>query len=148
MNLRNANGTTLRIRIVREAIIASRFILVGIAATGMHLFVLWLLIFTTTFPTLLANLFAFLAAFGVSFAGHYIWTFSSPGEPYQAVRRFLLISISAFLFNSVLLAGLLSTEWLKPMHAAMLSVAAIPALTFLGSRLWAFGIRLPRKDNC
>ncbi|MBH3341405.1 GtrA family protein [Pseudomonas mendocina] len=134
-------------RLLREMIIASRFTLVGITATGVHILVLWLLISHAGLSTLLANLFAFMTAFGISFAGNYIWTFSAPGQPYKAVRRFLLISGTAFVTNSLLLAWLLSTKWLAPIHAALFCAAAIPAITFVASRLWGFNYsrRAPEK---
>lgn len=127
-----------RARLLQELVIASRFTLVGIAATGIHVLVLWLLVEKTSLPTLGANLFAFLSAFGLSFIGNYIWTFSAPGNPCKAARRFLLISGSAFVVNTLLLVGLLASEWLKPMEAAMLSAVVIPCITFFLSRLWAF----------
>lgn len=139
MNLKKMKKTLLYFEIAKEAAIASKFILVGVAATFVHIFVLWLLLSYTSLPALVANVCAFLTAFGVSFSGHYLWTFSAPGDPLKAVRRFLTISSIAFLTNTLLLAWLLRTEWLAPMQAAMLSVLAIPCLTFLGSRLWAFG---------
>lgn len=132
------NSKQMPARLLREMIIASRFTLVGLTATGVHILVLWLLIGHTGIPTLLANLFAFLTAFGISFAGNYIWTFSAPGQPYKAVRRFLLISVSAFSINTLLLATLLAGNWLDPAHAAMACAIAIPAITFFASRLWGF----------
>jgi putative flippase GtrA len=136
--------TVLRGRLLREMVIASRFTLVGITATGVHVLILWLLLTQTAFPTLVANLFAFLAAFGFSFIGNYVWTFSAPGDPYRAVRRFLLISGGAFAANTLLLAGLLASKWLEPIHAAMVSAMLIPGITFLASRVWGFNyIRRP-----
>lgn len=141
------NKQQMPARLLREMIIASRFTLVGLTATAVHLLVLWLLLGHTGLPTLLANLIAFLAAFGLSFAGNYLWTFSAPGQPYRAVRRFLLISGAAFATNSLLLAWLLSTEWLAPMHAALLCAAAIPAITFVASRLWGFNYSRRAPDK-
>jgi putative flippase GtrA len=64
----------------REAIIASRFGLVGITATAVHMLAVSVLLSETQLPTLLANACAFLVAFCVSFAGNYVWTFQLPGE--------------------------------------------------------------------
>ncbi|MFV3413762.1 GtrA family protein [Pseudomonas nitroreducens] len=127
-----------RRRLLRELLIAARFGVVGICATALHIGVVWSLITHTAMPALLANLIAFLCAFGLSFTGNYIWTFSTPGSPGQAMRRFFLISLSAFLINSTLLAAILASGWLSPRLAAVASAAVVPGITFLASRLWGF----------
>lgn len=129
---------SVRSRLWRELVVAARFGLVGIIATGVHILVVWLLVLQTTLPTLLANMLAFLSAFGISFSGNYIWTFGMPGQPCKAMRRFLLISVIAFALNSLLLAGLLHAEWLEPTASAIVSIAVIPPITFCASRLWGF----------
>jgi putative flippase GtrA len=121
-----------------ELVLAGRFGLVGVAATAVHMLVVWLLIEASLLPTLAANLVAFLAAFGVSFAGNYYWTFQSPGSPRRAIRRFFLISSSAFAANTILLAGLLHAGWLPPTAAAITAAAVIPLITYMASRLWGF----------
>lgn len=147
MNAPRAGRTVLRAQLLREMVIASRFTLVGITATGVHVLTLWLLLAKTALPTLVANLFAFLAAFGFSFIGNYAWTFSAPGDPFRAVRRFLLISGGAFAANTLLLACFLASEWLEPMHAAMVSAVVIPCITFLASRLWGFNYEHPPQGR-
>jgi len=121
-----------------EFYLASRFALVGIAATAVHMLVVWLLIETTSLPVLVANLIAFLTAFGISFTGNYVWTFGSPGRPVTAMRRFFLISGGAFSANSMVLALLTIADWLQPTVAAALAAAVIPLITYVASRLWGF----------
>ena len=128
----------VRKRLWREAIIAARFGLVGIAATAVHILVVYVLLSETLLPTLLANTLAFLTAFGISFSSNYIWTFQSPGNPPRALRRFLLISVSAFAINTLILAVILSAQWLSPFFAVTVSSTVMPLITFLVSRLWGF----------
>ncbi|MFS2122447.1 GtrA family protein [Pseudomonas sp. Pseusp97] len=128
----------LQRRLLRELLIAARFGVVGLGATALHISVVWSLITYTAIPALLANLIAFLCAFGVSFGGNYIWTFSAPGSPGKAIRRFFLISLIAFLINSTLLATLLASGWLSPRLSAVVSAAVVPGITFLASRVWGF----------
>lgn len=125
-------------RALKELLIALRFGVIGIAATTLHIGVVWALVGSTQLPALLANLIAFLCAFVLSFTGNYIWTFSAPGSPGKAMRRFFLISLSAFLANSTLLAAILASGWLSPRLAAVASASVVPGITFLASRLWGF----------
>jgi putative flippase GtrA len=126
-------------RIWRELLTVLRFGIVGVMATTVHIFVVWVLLNHTHLATLIANAFAFLTAFGVSFSGHYFWTFQNPGDPGRAVRRFLLISSGGFAMNTLFLASMLRMGWLSPFASAVVSVAVIPLATFLASRLWGFG---------
>jgi putative flippase GtrA len=125
-------------RIWRELLTVFRFGIVGVIATAVHIFVVWILLNHTDLATLIANALAFLAAFGISFSGHYFWTFQNPGDPGRAIRRFLLISTGGFATNTLFLAAMLRIGWLSPFVSAVVSVAVIPLATFLASRLWGF----------
>jgi putative flippase GtrA len=129
---------TVRRKLWRETIIAARFGLVGVMATVVHIVVVSFVLSETLLPTLLANTLAFLAATCISFTGNYIWTFQSPGDPRRAMRRFLLISVSAFVANTLLLVTIIQAGWLSPLFATISSAAIIPLITFLASRLWGF----------
>lgn len=128
----------LRAKIRRELLLAGRFALVGIAATLTHMLVVWMLIELTGLPSLLANLMAFLTAFVVSFTGHYHWSFQGAGNPGRAMRRLFLISSSAFLVNTALLASLLKAGWVSASVAAVVAAAVVPMISFLASRFWGF----------
>ena len=129
-------------RLRRELRLASRFGLVGIAATAVHVLVVLLLMQTINLPVLVANLFAFLTAFGVSFAGNYVWTFGSPGRPKTAMSRFFLISAFAFSANSLILYLLTRLQWLPPAEAAVSAAAVVPFISYLASRFWGFRVGL------
>lgn len=128
----------MRKRLRREMVIAARFGLVGMVSTTIHILVVWLLLVSTVFSPIVANTLAFLTAFGVSFVGNYRWTFGSPGNVGRAIKRFLLISVSAFVMNTLLLAILLRGEWFSPIVAAIFSAAVVPFITFVTSRFWGF----------
>lgn len=128
----------LRRRLQHEAYLAIRFALVGCAATAVHIFVLWTLLSNTLLPVLIANAIAFLSAFGFSFTGNYLWTFGALGAPSQALQRFFLVSICAFILNSLLLAIALKLGWSSEPTAAMSVALIMPLITFFCSRLWAF----------
>lgn len=122
----------------REFFTIIRFGLVGIAATAVHLSIVLVLLTYTVVPPLIANTCAFLFAFIISFFGHYIWTFSNPGNPKQVIKRFFLISLSGFLINSALLATLLQLDIISTRLSSVISVVIIPIFTFAASKLWGF----------
>lgn len=127
-----------KLQLWQELITAARFGLVGVFATAVHITLVWVLLRHTATPPLVANTLAFLTAFGVSFSGNYWWTFRSPGHPRRAMYRFFLISGSAFLINTLVLALLLQAAWLPPHLAAVCSASLVPVLSYLASRLWGF----------
>lgn len=127
----------------RELLIAGRFGLIGIAATALHVSVVWVLIVHAATPALLANLLAFSCAFGVSFIGNYLWTFGAPGRPRRALFRFLVIALSAFAANNAVLALVLSLGWVEQATVAIGAAAIVPVVSFLGSRFWGFKQDLP-----
>jgi putative flippase GtrA len=133
----NANRQKLK----TEAGAAGKFALVGIAATLTHAGVSALLLEIGHVHAMLANLAGFVVAFGVSFSGHYYWSFShlrQHNAALKAMLRFFLIAVSGFALNSSVLALWLSfTPW-PDLLGLMVSIAIVPALTFAAARMWAF----------
>jgi putative flippase GtrA len=125
-------------RLCHELLTALRFGIVGLAATGLHLMVVTLLLLTTSLSVLLANTLAFLTAFSCSFIGNYVWTFAKPGQPKRALARFFIIAFGAYAINMLLLNWLSQQHWITDIHAALSAAMIVPVITFLGSRLWGF----------
>jgi putative flippase GtrA len=124
--------------VMREAVIAGRFLIVGVVATVVHMATALVLVGRLAVPALAGNTCAFLLAFCVSFSGHYFWTFSQPGKPRRALARFLAVSLTTFLGNTALLAFLLRHTALAPVVATVGSACLIPVISLLASRLWCF----------
>lgn len=122
----------------REVITASKFAMVGLAATGIHVLMVWLLMDIFSLPPFFANTTAFLTAFGFSYMGHYHWSFKTQPRQGNSFKRFMLIAGSAFLLNTVLLAYMLEKAYFSEMVSVMVSIFIIPLYTFTGSRFWAF----------
>lgn len=135
------SGRFPNINFLYEALIASRFGLVGLLSTAVHIAIFWALLTITDITPILANTLAFLTAFNISFGAHYLWTFRSPGSPGRAIFRFFVIAISAFLANTLLLAFLIYKNYFPPVTSAIISASAVSVASFLASRLWGF------KDN-
>ena len=88
----------------RHGLLTLRFGLVGVLATLVHTGVAMTALSLLHRP-LLSNLFGFLAAFGVSFLGHALWTFKLESGRWRAARRFFVVSGCSFLFSTVVLAA-------------------------------------------
>lgn|GEM_PF-400839 len=125
-------------RLKQEAITGARFGLVGLISTTIHIAIVWLALTRTNITVLSANTIAFLIAFGMSYLGNYLWTFRSPGKPYRALLRLFMIAAFSLAVNSTILELFISKNWFEPFTAATISATAIPLITFLCSRLWAF----------
>lgn len=130
---------------MRDLAMATRFGLVGLAATGTHMLALHFFCERTALPVLPSNTLAFLLAFGISFTGHYFWTFRAPGAPLRAAARFFVISGISFLFNTLTLLAANASGFFSPFHAALVAVFVIPPTTFIASHLWGFPEAQSRK---
>jgi putative flippase GtrA len=134
----------LRQALKTETAAAGKFAVVGVLATLTHAAVAGGLLQTGALSAFPANICGFLVAFAVSFSGHYFWSFShlrQDGTALKSMIRFLLIAVSGFALNSFVLVLWLSlTPW-PDLLGLMVSIAIVPALSFLGARLWAFSHR-------
>lgn len=115
-----------------------RFGLVGGLATLVHMLVGVSLI-GAGIAALFANLVAFLVAFGVSFIGHYGFSFPEKAASLSsAFRRFILVAIGGFLINESLLALYLWLALGPEVLGLILSTGSAAVVTFFVSRNWAF----------
>jgi putative flippase GtrA len=115
------------------------FIAVGAAASAVHLGVVVALVQWASLQPLVANIFGWLIAFSVSFAGHYALTFKHSGvKIFTAFRRFFAISFLGFCINELAYAVAISmriAHYAVSLFSVLLGVAA---MTFYLSRRWAF----------
>lgn len=129
-------------RLIAQAI---RFGLVGGVATLVHVAMFSGLIELSGMAPLLANLAAFCTAVGVSFLGHYHWTFADKAMFHRkvprvgrAMRRFLIVSLIGLALNSLVVYVVTDLLALSYWYAVVLMVTAVPGVVFLLSRFWAF----------
>ncbi|QBK06412.1 GtrA family protein [Hylemonella gracilis] len=115
------------------------FVAVGVTATAMHWCLAVWLVEAWSLPAAAANLAGWVLAFGVSFAGHYTFTFRHAHTDWKrSAWRFFLISVSGFAVNELGYVGLLHTTALPYDLLLALLLVTQAGLTFLVSRLWAF----------
>jgi putative flippase GtrA len=121
------------------------FIGVGCAAAATHWAVAVMLVRALGMAPLAANVGGWLAAFAVSFSGHYHVTFRHARASWTvAVRRYFLVSALGFLVNESAYAWLLHATSIR--YDVLLAgiLVALAAATYIASRLWAFRHRPAR----
>lgn len=116
----------------------SRFAIVGMAATAVHIAMALCLNGLAAIPPLRANVLAFLMAWVISYLGNRGWTFAATTRHGVAMPRFLAVSLAGFAVNQALVFIITDLAG-QPLWMAMIPVAVIvPAVSFLLSRLWVF----------
>ncbi len=117
-----------------------RFGFVGAVAAALHssLFVLFVRV---GMSGVVANTFAFLCSFFVSYAGHSRWTFQAiEGDRSGLGRfgRFGLTTAVGFMLNTLFAFIIVDALGMSAWVAAILMITATPAVVFLLLKLWVF----------
>jgi len=116
-----------------------RFGFVGVLAAMTNFVAVVILVSLTHLHPLVANIFAFLIAFQVSFHGHKFWTFStSEAKHLSSMTKFFIVAVASFFLNEALFALFLQEWRLYYMLALFLTLMIVPRITFTFSKLWAF----------
>lgn len=115
-----------------------RFGIVGLTAAVIHYSIVVELVQKMSLPPLIANVFAFLIAFQMSYWGHRLWTFNDSVSLHRdAFPKLLLVQSVNFTINESLFY--LFMVWGLPYNIALLIILSIlPILTFASSKLWVF----------
>ena len=124
-----------------EAILAdrrARFILVGGAATLAHAVMLLIFVELGGLNPTLANLFAFICAFFVSYLGHKRFTFRSDASHASALPGFLLAALAGLVVNVGLFAVLSDVFRVHYWLVFGLVILLAPSVVYVISRDHAF----------
>ena len=114
-----------------------RFGLVGTCAAIVNYLVVIGLVELLKLHPLIANIFAFFAAFNVSFIGHRYWTFHDClGEKKLKFNQFFLIALSSFFANETLFFFFLHYAQLSYPISLLIVLIIVPPLTFITSKIW------------
>lgn len=115
------------------------FVVVGCAAAAVHFGVVLALVERGAWPPLLANGVGWAVAFGVSFAGHRLFTFREQRAPLgRSAQRFLAVSAIGFAVNEAAYALLLGWGGLGYGVALALVLIGVAVFTYWVGRHWAF----------
>jgi len=115
---------------------------VGICATATHVAFFSLFIEIFGISQLVSNFLAFCLAFGVSFFGHFYWTFASDARPGRdvgaALPRFLVTALIGLGLNTGIVFIVDAVLRLPYLYSVLGMTFLVPPILFLISRYWAF----------
>lgn len=116
-----------------------RFGIIGVAAAIVHFSVVVSLVELYSLNPLIANFFAFLVSFQVSYAGHRYWTFRGTQAQHRvALPKLLLLQSGGFVANEGLFYFFMQYMHLPYTAALILVLAILPLITFTFTKLWIF----------
>ncbi len=121
-----------------EILTFSRFALVGVLATAVHLTVSLLGVSVVDMPIRTANVLGFLVALSVSYFGHYTFSFRSTRGHRGAIARFLILSLISFACNALLVEALMLYPSLSDVWRLTIGIGIMPVASFIISRLWVY----------
>jgi len=117
-----------------------RFGLVGGSGYVVNVGLYTLLVHGVATDYRLAAVLGFSAALVNNFFWNRHWTFDAgDGHAGFQASRFLIVSLSAFAVQFVLLQVLVDSAGFEKVPAQALSILAAMPLNFLGNKLWSFG---------
>lgn len=122
----------------REAGRLTRFGMVGLLTTGLHMLIALGLVSALGWPVQRANLVAFACALMVSFLGHHHWSFRSDAGYGRTGPRFLLAAGAGYGASVVLIALLGPALPGNRQLVVVIGGLAIPAVSYLANRLFVF----------
>ncbi len=125
-------------RIRSEAQVVSRFSLIGIIATLIHMGVSFCLLNITRLSAQEANFFGFLTALGFSYLGHYHFSFKSTRAHGDVIPRFLSTTVLSYLANFLLVAALTTLTSLGDNICLFAGICIMPLVSLTLSRLWVY----------
>jgi putative flippase GtrA len=121
-------------KIIRQLIV---FGLVGVVATVTHYLVALFCHESLIINLYVSNLLGYCSAVAVSYFGHGRYTFQVTLNQH-IFRRFVVVSISAFLASEGILAALENALQFPHRISLAVVVLTIPFITFLLSKIWVF----------
>lgn len=115
-----------------------RFALVGVAATLTHALVLWALVSLAGLRPSGATLIAFAIAFGVSYLGHYNFTFRSNKPHAVALPAFGFAAGTGAFLNLIIFVLMTDVFRASYWQAFAVTVLAVPPTVYILSKSFAF----------
>lgn len=125
----------------------SRFGVVGIIATTVHVTIFLTLVDGFAVNPFWANLAAFCTAVLVSYFGNLVWTFDMRAAGLTRLPRFIIVALLGLIANQAIVLLVVELLGQSPRLAIAVIVFVVPAMTYLGSRLWIFNVAEEARSN-
>lgn len=125
-------------RLVDQLFRVLRYALIGVCATLVHAAILWLLVTFADLRPSFATIVGFLAAFSVSYFGHYHFTFHSTEPHRRALPRFFAVALSGAVLNWLIFFIVNDGFGIDYWIAFLIAVFVVPIFVFAMSGRLAF----------
>ncbi|MED7819906.1 MULTISPECIES: GtrA family protein [unclassified Francisella] len=117
----------------------SFFLIVGILAAATNFIIVWILVEANVFKPLVANFFAFLIAFNVSYFGHRFLTFSTTTKSHKkAASQFFINVMIGLVLNELIYYILLHLLKIQYLLALFITMGLVAIYTFIVSKFLIF----------
>lgn len=117
---------------------ASKFILVGFAATAVHVLVALTCYEIFEISAFTANFVAFFCAVLFSYSGHYRWTFLSRGNHQIQLPKFAVVAVLGLLLNQSIVYVMVDEFGFPYRSVLLLIIIVVPLLSYTLSDKWVF----------
>lgn len=114
------------------------YAIIGALGTVIHFGTLFLLVEFAGFMALTASTIGFVITVLVSYLLNYYWTFSATSDHRGTFLRYLTVSCTGLMLNTLIMWLGLSLLELHYGYAQLLVVLVIPASNYLMNRFWTF----------
>ncbi len=115
-----------------------RFASIGFLSTVTHGVVLNVLVLGVGIHPTLANVGAFLTAFGVSYLGHYYFSFRSNNTHVETASKYFIAALVGLSINTLIFAVIVNWMNLHYMIAFAAAIVILPPIMFLISKKFVF----------
>lgn len=116
-----------------------RYGIAGAAALGTHLLVLVVLVEFVGAPKVLSSLIGFLAAIPVNYILQHRFVFSVSSGHRKFLTRYLLVTLTMALMNTVLFSVLVFADVIPYVAAQILVTGVVFLANFVVNRIYTFG---------
>jgi putative flippase GtrA len=116
-----------------------KFGIVGVIAAMVNLLGVFLLVEIFNMKPLIANIFAFMISFNVSYLGQRFWSFAETTVRHRkAIPKYFTVAIVGFCLNELLFSIFLHILHLYYMLALVIVIGLVAVFSFICNKLWVF----------
>ncbi len=126
------------IKIIEEFWRVVRFSIVGIVATAVHVSVAIMAVSFAGVSPVVGSVIGFLAAFMISYVGHFRFTFAVKGQYRYYIVKFGIGGLVSFVLSTIVVWVLTDLLRVEAKSALVATGIIVPISNYLINRLWVF----------